>query len=156
MSGDGGKQKLTARRKQLTETGVWFNMLERELGGIRQSGRWVNTHLSRMEMLLRPLGRIADSLGRLTATVEHLVPATTLPPPPSARSIRRSTPALGCSWTLPWPVPWRSPACGPEEEDHQLKFLVSLVDSCSFRRWFIFFVITGWDLITESMDTWSL
>ncbi|KAK0140397.1 Heterogeneous nuclear ribonucleoprotein U-like protein 1 [Merluccius polli] len=58
-----------------------FNMLERELGGIRQSVRQVNTRLSRMEMLLRPLGRIADSLGRLAEAVERLVPATPPPPP---------------------------------------------------------------------------
>ncbi|KAK0154068.1 hypothetical protein N1851_003840 [Merluccius polli] len=41
-----------------------FNMLERELGGIRQSVQWVNPHLSHMEMLQRLLGRIVDSLGR--------------------------------------------------------------------------------------------
>ncbi|XP_048883472.1 uncharacterized protein LOC125750125 isoform X2 [Brienomyrus brachyistius] len=67
-----------------------FNMLERELGGISRGVRRVNTHLSRTEMLLQPLGRIADNLGRLAGAVERLISATpptqTTQSPPSTRS----------------------------------------------------------------------
>ncbi|KAK0146724.1 hypothetical protein N1851_013931 [Merluccius polli] len=108
---------------ELQQTG--FNMLERELGGIQQSVRWVNTPLSRMEMLLRPLGHIADSLGRLDEAVEHLVAATP-PPPPSTRSIRSTL---------------RSAAPGPSSGQSCGAPYVSLVDSCSFRGLLFFSVM---------------
>lgn len=83
-----------------------FNMLERGLGGIRRSVRRVNTHLSRVEMLLRPLGRTADNLGRLAEAVERLIPAT--PPPPTTRS-----PPSPRSITCTLPPAALGPSCGP-------------------------------------------
>ncbi|XP_078024378.1 uncharacterized protein LOC144463548 [Epinephelus lanceolatus] len=63
-----------------------FTMLERELGGLRRSVGRLNTRLSRVEGLLRPLGRIADSLDRLAGAAERLLqrgtPPDSPPPPP--------------------------------------------------------------------------
>ncbi|XP_034049940.1 myb-related transcription factor, partner of profilin-like [Thalassophryne amazonica] len=59
-----------------------FRMLERELGGLRRSVCHLNARLSRIEMMLRPLGQLAEA-------VERLVPAASSssspPPPPSTR-----------------------------------------------------------------------
>lgn len=49
-----------------------FNMLERELVGVRQNISCLNTRLNRIEVLLRPIGHIADSLGRIATAVERL------------------------------------------------------------------------------------
>lgn len=77
-----------------------FNMLERELGGMRRSVRRMHTSLSRIELLLRPLGSIAGSLERLAGAVEGLLPAASPPPstqsPPPTRTTR-STLALAAS-----------------------------------------------------------
>ncbi|XP_067306972.1 myb-related transcription factor, partner of profilin-like [Pseudorasbora parva] len=81
---------------QLQQTG--FEMLERELSGMRQS---VNGRLDRMAMLLRPLGRISSSLERIAAAMER-GPSSAPPPPvvplppsptpsPSTRSTRRTS-----------------------------------------------------------------
>ncbi|KAA0706715.1 hypothetical protein E1301_Tti018312 [Triplophysa tibetana] len=75
-----------------------FEMLERELSGMRQS---VNGDLDRMAMLLRPLGRISSSLERISAAMER-GPSSAPPPPvvplppsptpsPSTRSTRRTS-----------------------------------------------------------------
>lgn len=57
-----------------------FDMLERELGGVRRSVSRVSARLCRVEALLRPLARVAHSLGRLADAVERLVPAASSPP----------------------------------------------------------------------------
>ncbi|KAK7939830.1 hypothetical protein WMY93_003156 [Mugilogobius chulae] len=49
-----------------------FNMLEKELLGVRQSISSLNTHLKRVETQLRPIGHIAESLQRIAAAVELL------------------------------------------------------------------------------------
>ncbi|CAM4578864.1 unnamed protein product [Leuciscus chuanchicus] len=88
---------------QLQQTG--FEMLERELSGMRQS---VDDRLDRMAMLLRPLGCISSSLERIAAAMERgpssaaPPPVVPLPPPvvplppsptpsPSTRSTRRTS-----------------------------------------------------------------
>ncbi|KAJ8353917.1 hypothetical protein SKAU_G00214840 [Synaphobranchus kaupii] len=64
-----------------------FHMLERELGAVRRSIG---------QVLLQPLARFADNLGRLADAVERLVPTTPPPPttrsPPSTRSVTRTLP----------------------------------------------------------------
>ncbi|CAL8286274.1 unnamed protein product [Boreogadus saida] len=62
---------------QLQQTG--FNMLERELAGMRRA---TNTRLDRVAMLLRPLGRIASSLDRIATAMERAWPPNDPPPPP--------------------------------------------------------------------------
>lgn len=49
-----------------------FDMLERELLGVRQSISCLNTRLNRIEVLLRPIGHIAASLERIATAVERL------------------------------------------------------------------------------------
>lgn len=74
----------------------------------------MNTHL---EMLLMPLRRIADSVGRVAEAVERIIPATSpATPPPSTGS----SPSTRSMTTLCSDAPGPAvvlPACETEEED---------------------------------------
>uniref|UniRef100_A0A8C9ZWJ2 Myb/SANT-like DNA-binding domain-containing protein n=1 Tax=Sander lucioperca TaxID=283035 RepID=A0A8C9ZWJ2_SANLU len=71
-----------------------FDMLERELSGMRQS---INARLDRVAMLLRPLGRISSSLERIATALKRgppnapPPPVVPLPPPPTPSPSTRST-----------------------------------------------------------------
>ncbi|KAG9336232.1 hypothetical protein JZ751_002579 [Albula glossodonta] len=99
------RRRNTARQEEhpfldLQQSG--FNMLQRELGGIRQCIQSVNSRLSRIEVLLRPLGRIADNLERLAVAVERFVPAAP-PPPLSTKSVSRTLPRAAPGPSRVWP-----------------------------------------------------
>ncbi|KAA0723293.1 hypothetical protein E1301_Tti005412 [Triplophysa tibetana] len=79
---------------QLQQTG--FEMLERELSGMRQS---VNGRLDRMAMLLRPLGRISSSLERIAAAMER--GPSSAPPPPVVPLPPSPTPSPSTRSTIP-------------------------------------------------------
>lgn len=49
-----------------------FNMLKKELSGFRDSVMSLNTRLNHLELALRPVGHIADSLSRIANAVERL------------------------------------------------------------------------------------
>ncbi len=113
-------------------------MLERELGGLRRSVCRLNTRLGRVEVLLQPLERIADNLGRLAEAVErgvqllqhhllqHLLlllllrPPYLLPPPEQAHwPLLLLAPPMACGVVVPL-------GCAPEEEDED-KFSVGFI-----------------------------
>lgn len=49
-----------------------FDMLQRELSGFRDSVMSLNTRLNHLEVALRPIGHISDSLARIATAVERL------------------------------------------------------------------------------------
>ncbi|XP_055009062.1 myb-related transcription factor, partner of profilin-like [Boleophthalmus pectinirostris] len=55
-----------------------FDMLQSELSGLRDSITSLESRMSQMEVLLRPIGHIANSLSRIASAVERL----TCPPSP--------------------------------------------------------------------------